>query len=202
MFLRQSTVGREPLAIAMSGVRMGERTAPRSAWTRPLVTSLLAAKPGLSGESSMVVADEATAAQARRAVAESGALVEHRGPRVGCPPVRRRFVRPGRRPQPDRTDSEPWLRRIASALGECRRVLRSGGRVSRARKGHSVRTDGDLSVSDRSGPDRQRRFGLSRPQDSGRSRTLGDRDGYRFVEGLKTRGPADTAARARAAMTC
>jgi hypothetical protein len=25
MFLRQSTVGREPLAIAMSGVRMGER---------------------------------------------------------------------------------------------------------------------------------------------------------------------------------
>ena len=53
MFLRQSTVGREPLAIAMSGVRMGERLLQIGMDT-PVVTSLLAARPGLSGESALV----------------------------------------------------------------------------------------------------------------------------------------------------
>ena len=43
MFLRQSTVGREPLAIAMSGVRMGERLLQIGMDT-PVVTALLAAK--------------------------------------------------------------------------------------------------------------------------------------------------------------
>ena len=60
MFLRQSTVGREPLAIAMSGVRMGERLLQIGMDT-PVVSGLLAAKPGLSGESAMVVPDDATA---------------------------------------------------------------------------------------------------------------------------------------------
>ena len=64
MFLRQSTVGREPLAIAMSGVRMGERLLQIGMDT-PVVTGLLAAKPGLSGESAMVVPDDATAVSAQ-----------------------------------------------------------------------------------------------------------------------------------------
>ena len=63
MFLRQSTVGREPLAIAMSGVRMGERLLQIGMDT-PVVTGLLAAKPGLSGESAIVVPDDATAVSA------------------------------------------------------------------------------------------------------------------------------------------
>ena len=54
IFLRQSTVGREPLAIAMSGVRMGERLLQIGMDT-PAVTSLLGAKPGLSGQSAIVV---------------------------------------------------------------------------------------------------------------------------------------------------
>ena len=66
MFLRQTTVGREPLAIAMSGVRLGERLLQIGIDT-PLVTSLLAAKPGLSGESSIVVVDEAELVERRRA---------------------------------------------------------------------------------------------------------------------------------------
>jgi hypothetical protein len=52
MFLRQSSVGREPLAVAMSGVRMGERVLQIGMDT-PAVTGLLGAKPGLSGESSI-----------------------------------------------------------------------------------------------------------------------------------------------------
>ena len=77
MFLRQSTVGREPLAIAMSGVRMGERLLQIGMDT-PVVTGLLAAKPGLSGESAMVVPDDATAVSAKRAVENAGALVNIR----------------------------------------------------------------------------------------------------------------------------
>ena len=90
MFLRQSTVGREPLAIAMSGVRMGERLLQIGMDT-PVVTGLLAAKPGLSGESSIVVVDEATATQVRRAISETGALVNVAVHTPGCPSLRRRF---------------------------------------------------------------------------------------------------------------
>ena len=50
MFLRHSAVGREPLAVAMSGVRMGERLLQISADDTSVVGAL-AAKPGLSGES-------------------------------------------------------------------------------------------------------------------------------------------------------
>jgi ubiquinone/menaquinone biosynthesis C-methylase UbiE len=180
MFLRQSTVGREPLAIAMSGVRMGERLLQVGMDTPP-VTSLLAAKPGLSGESSIVVSDEATAARARKAVSESGALVNvtvqtldalsfdngsfdvvviHN--RVGEFAGHISDVRP---------------------LGEFRRVLRSGGRVVVLDKG----SPSGLTAIFQSRKDQTHPEATIRALEGAGFRAvrmLGDRDGYRFVEGL------------------
>jgi ubiquinone/menaquinone biosynthesis C-methylase UbiE len=185
MFLRQSTVGREPLAIAMSGVRMGERLLQIGIDT-PLVTSLLAAKPGLSGESSIVVADEATAARARKAVSETGALVTVAVHALDALPF-----------HDDAFDIVAFHNRtgqLAShldgpdlrALEESRRVLRSGGRVVVLEKGAP---SGLTAIF-------QPRSEQGRPETTIRAleaagfravRMLGDRDGYRFVEGLKVR---------------
>jgi ubiquinone/menaquinone biosynthesis C-methylase UbiE len=180
MFLRQSTVGREPLAIAMSGVRMGERVLQIGMDT-PLVTSLLAAKPGLSGESAMVLADEATAMQARRAVAESGALVNltvH--PLHALPFDRGTFdlvVVHNRNGQTLTPSGQ------AERLSEWRRVLRSGGRLVVINKG----SPSGMTALFQSRPDPgQTDSTLRALQAAGfRSvRELGDRDGYVFIEGL------------------
>jgi ubiquinone/menaquinone biosynthesis C-methylase UbiE len=180
MFLRQTTVGREPLAIAMSGVRMGERLLQIGMDT-PIVTSLLAAKPGLSGESSIVLADESAASQARHALAESGALVNIHVHALDTLPFDSGsldlIVVHNRRGQTLTPQAG------ARTLGECRRILRSGGRVI---------------VIDRGAPSGLRAFFGARPEpaeteaalrvmaDAGfrAVRVLGDREGYLFVEGF------------------
>jgi ubiquinone/menaquinone biosynthesis C-methylase UbiE len=183
MFLRQSTVGREPLAIAMSGVRMGERVLQIGMDT-PLVTSLLAAKPGLSGESTMVLADEATASVARRTVAESGALVNVTVHRLDALPFDQGsfdvIVVHNRRGQTLSASPE-------KVLAESRRVLRSGGRVVVINRG----APSGLKAIFQSRPDPGQADTTMRAlQAAGfRSvRTLGDRDGYAFIEGLRVEG--------------
>jgi ubiquinone/menaquinone biosynthesis C-methylase UbiE len=180
MFLRQSTVGREPLAIAMSGVRMGERLL-QIGMDSPPVTSLLAAKPGLSGESSLVVPDEATAARARKAVSESGALVNVAVHTLDALPFGNGSF--------DVVVVHNRVGQLADhindvrVLGECRRVLRSGGRVVVLDKGSP---SGLAAIF-------QPRKEQGSPEATIRAlegagfravRMLGDRDGYRFVEGL------------------
>jgi SAM-dependent methyltransferase len=73
MFLRKSTVGREPLAMAMSGVRMGERLLQIGV-DDPAVLGALAAKVGMSGHAEVVTLDERSAARARAGVADASAL--------------------------------------------------------------------------------------------------------------------------------
>ncbi len=184
MFLRQSTVGREPLALAMSGVRMGERLLQVGMDT-PLVTSLLAAKPGLSGESAMVLPDEETAAQARRVVAESGALVNIAVHSLDALPFETGsfdlVVVHNRSGQTLTGTSE------SQVLSECRRVLRSGGRVVIINKG----TPSGLTAVFQSRPDPGLTESSIRALKAAgfRSvRALGDRDGYGFIEGLKIEG--------------
>jgi ubiquinone/menaquinone biosynthesis C-methylase UbiE len=184
MFLRQSTVGREPLAIAMSGVRMGERVLQVGMDT-PLVTSLLAAKPGLSGESAMVLPDEATAAQARRALAESGALVNiavHPFDALPFDPGSFDLVVVHNRSGQILTGSGE-----SQVLSESRRVLRSGGRAVVINRG----TPSGLTAVFQSRPDPDQTDKTIRALRSAgfrSARALGDRDGYAFVEGLKTEG--------------
>ena len=182
MFLRQSTVGREPLAIAMSGVRMGERLLQIGMDT-PVVTGLLAAKPGLSGESSIVAVDEATATQVRRAISETGALVNVAVHNLDALPFDAGSFdlvvvhnRSGRLASLVETQD-------SAALAECRRVLRSGGRVVVLDKG----TPTGLTAIFQSGTPVRVETTIRALETAGfrTVRLLGDRDGYRFVEGLK-----------------
>jgi SAM-dependent methyltransferase len=75
MFLRKSTVGREPLAMAMSGVRMGERLLQIGV-DDPSVLGALAAKVGISGHAAVVTLDERSAGRARAGVADASALAD------------------------------------------------------------------------------------------------------------------------------
>ena len=185
MFLRQSTVGREPLAIAMSGVRMGERLLQIGMDT-PVVTALLAAKPGLSGESAMVVPDDATAVSAKRAAENAGALVNIRVHALDALPFDRQAFdlvvvhnREGQLANMGDTRTR--------ALQECRRVIRPGGRIIVIDKG----TPSGLAAifQSRKGPE-ARALTVETLEAAGfRSvRPLGDRDGFSFVEGIKAGG--------------
>jgi ubiquinone/menaquinone biosynthesis C-methylase UbiE len=183
VFLRQSTVGREPLAIAMSGIRMGERLLQIGIDTPP-VTSLLAAKPGLSGASSIVLIDEATAAQARRAVSETGALVDIAVHALDALPFDNGsfdlVVFHNRTGQLSSHVTGDDVR----ALGECHRVLRSGGRIVMLESG----TPSGLIAKFRGRKEQGQPDAAIRALEAAGFRAvrmLGDRDGYRFVEGLK-----------------
>jgi len=187
MFLRRSAVDREPLAVTMSGVRLGER-ALQIGLDDPNVAGILAARPGLSGQSAMAVADETSAEKARRAVADSGAFVE-----ITVTPLEGL-------PFPDgafdvaiihnRADLLTTLgtARSTRVLGECKRVLRVGGRVVVLETG----TPSGLGAifRSRTAPSEESGGGNSTTRGLEAAgfravRTLGDRDNYRFVEGMK-----------------
>jgi ubiquinone/menaquinone biosynthesis C-methylase UbiE len=183
VFLRQTTIGREPLAIAMSGVRMGERLLQIGIDT-PLVTSLLAAKPGLSGESSIVVVDEAMASQARRAVSETGALVNITVHALEAFPFDNGSF--------DLVVFHNRTGQLAShltsqnrrGLEECRRILRSGGRIVVLEKG----APSGLTAIFRGRREQSHSENTIRALEAAgfrAVRTLSDREGYRFIEGLK-----------------
>ena len=185
MFLRQSTVGREPLAIAMSGVRMGERLLQIGMDT-PVVTGLLAAKPGLSGESAMVVPDDATAVSAKRAAENAGALVNIRVHALNAIPFDQQtfdlIVVHNREGQlANLGDSR------TQTLQECRRVIRPGGRIIVIDKG----TPSGLTAIFQSRKDPEARALTVKTLEAAGFRSvrpLGDRDGYSFVEGIKVGG--------------
>jgi ubiquinone/menaquinone biosynthesis C-methylase UbiE len=182
MFLRQSTVGREPLAIAMSGVRMGERLLQIGMDTS-VVTGLLAAKPGLSGESAMVVADDAGAVNAKRAAENAGALVNIRVHALDALPFDRHAFdlvvvhnRAGQLANLGDTRTR--------TLQECRRVIRPGGRIIVIDKG----TPSGLAAIFRFRKDPEARALTVKALEAAGFRSvrpLGDRDGYSFVEGIK-----------------
>ena len=75
MFLRKTTVGREPLVMAMSGVRMGERILQIGV-DDPAVLGALAAKVGISGHAAVLTLDERSAGRARKGIADAAALAD------------------------------------------------------------------------------------------------------------------------------
>jgi len=183
MFLRHSAVGREPLAVAMSGVRMGERLLQISADDTSVVGAL-AAKPGLSGESALVVADEQLAAKLRGSLASTGALVNisvQTSDSLPFPDASFDVIVVHNRENQLRKGS----RKATATFGECLRVLRVGGRIVVLERGAPT----GLGA-------------LFRPRSSGGSaeatrqdlesagfravRLLAERDAYLFMEGLKS----------------
>ncbi|HEX5110803.1 MAG TPA: class I SAM-dependent methyltransferase [Vicinamibacterales bacterium] len=188
MFLRKSVRPREPLAVAMSGVRMGERVL-QIGIDDPALTGALAAKPGLSGHAAIAVGDEASAARARNAAAEAGALADVAVTPLDALPF-----------QPESFDSvvihsvdgllasfdEEHRVRVAQA---CHRVLRKGGRVLVIEAGPRT----GLAGLFRAGPKPSSAF-----EEGGGSaavlkaagfvavRLLAAREGRSFTEGLKS----------------
>ena len=123
MFLRKPAITSDPLAVTMSGVRMGERLLQIGGVDAKLAAQL-AAKPGISGHAAIVVTNERDAERARAAAAQSGALVDVQSAPIAravggrfevvvctAPPARLRRSRTGTR---------------QGALGSS--VLRGGGR--------------------------------------------------------------------------
>jgi ubiquinone/menaquinone biosynthesis C-methylase UbiE len=162
----------ESLPVVMSGVRMGERALQVGVSDVRLVGAI-AAKVGLSGHAAVVVEQQADSEKAQRAGVSSGALIE-----VSVAPLDRLpyesasfdvvVVQPAGLSRP-LADAEGFL-------GESFRVLRAGGRfVVIERSGRRQPAPGDAAKV------------LQALAAAGykATRVLGEREGYRFVEGLK-----------------
>jgi SAM-dependent methyltransferase len=189
MFLRKSTVRRDPLPVTMSGVRMGERLLQIGV-NDPGIAGLLAAKVGLSGNAAMVVDDEPAAARARDGIANAGGLVDLHVTQTGDPlpfadgsfdvlVVHNMEFRLG---------SLADVRR-QEALREWRRVLRDGGRIIVIEAGRKSGLGALLRPGPKPDPEYESRGGTVALLESAGFRpvrTLGDREGFRFIEGLKT----------------
>jgi SAM-dependent methyltransferase len=186
-FLRKSSVGSEPLAVTMSGVKQGER-ALQVGVDDPAIAASIAAKTGMTGEASLVVADESAAATVRAAVADAGGLGDV-------------VIVPSLHPLPFADDAYDVVvvhtaRGLLASLprdarerllAECRRVLRNGGRLIALEAGTQTGLRG-LFGGAKPDPGYEAAGGTTATLEAAgfrRVRLLGDRQGYRFIEGLK-----------------
>ena len=188
MFLRKSTTRRDPLPVTMSGVRMGERVLQVGAGD-PRIVGAIAAKVGLSGHAAMAVADEPGAARARAAAAEAGGLADvHVTPADALPFPDGDFdalvVH-----NMDQTLAGSDAAQHRATAAEWRRVLRAGGRIVVIERGTPSGLGALLRTAPKADPAYEAGGGTVAVLENGGFRpvrTLGDREGFRFVEGLKT----------------
>ena len=187
LFLRKAKLDTEPMPIKMSGVRMGERLLQIGV-DNPKLAGGLAAKVGLSGRAAMVVEPGMAEGKARSAAAGAGALLDvHVAPLGTLPFENQSFdVVVVNSVGGLLSSLEPRVR--TGALDESRRVLRHGGRIIVLQPGPRSGLMGLL---------RPVRIDAQYEQAGGTAaaletvgfrpvRLLGERDGYRFFEGLKT----------------
>ena len=182
-FLRKVKLDNEPLALKMSGIRIGERLLQIGASDPPLLATM-ALKIGLSGSTSVVVFDDNAAARARAAAANAGALIDL-------------HITPSDAPLPFAEDAFDvvvvhgtggTMQKTASSLADTRRVLRHGGRIIVIEDGPKSGLAGVLKPY-RPDPQYEASGGaaaLLTQAGYKPVRVLSERDGYRFTEGLKT----------------
>lgn len=158
----------DPLQVAMTGVRMGERYL-QVFCSDVALTRGLATKTGLSGVAALAAADESQARQARKAAQKAGVLLDlHVTSPTGLP------WEDGAFDMVVVDNTGGGYRGLNEAermtcLQECRRLLRHGGRVEFIeRAAEPAGVDAALTA-----------VGF-KPV-----RTLAERDGFRFVEALK-----------------
>jgi SAM-dependent methyltransferase len=187
-FLRKSSVQREPLAVTMTGVRMGERVLQIGLADRQL-TAMLVSRPGLSGQAAIAVADAAAAEKARAAATESGALVDvHVAPLEALPIADGAFdvvIVHNAAATLTARDAAARVR----AMAECLRVLRAGGRLIALEPGTPSGVAALLRrtpVVDTAYESAGGTVSVLEAAGFKPVRLLADRDGIRFIEGLRT----------------
>lgn len=158
----------DPLQVAMTGVRMGEKYL-QVFCSDATLTQGLASKTGLSGIAALAAPDQTQATCARKASEKAGALID-----IKLTPAGALSWDAGLFDMVviDNTGGAfaalPEAERNA-CLGEARRVLRAGGRVEFIERLTSTTGAEQLLTA----------------ADFKPVRTLAERDGFRFVEGLK-----------------
>lgn len=182
---RRAQVEREPLAVTMIGVRMGERLLQIVEAQSDLVTAV-AAKPGISGTSAIVVTTAAERERIGNAVAESGALVDlHVGDAATLPFADASFdvvvVHP-----PSRMSTGSDELTGSRGIRECRRVVRVGGRILVLERGTPTGVRGLLGSPSKAAAGSDSSGAVKLLQAAGLTavRVLADREGLRFIEGL------------------
>jgi len=188
MFFLRKAKETESLPIRMSGLRIGERLLQIGV-DDPALVGQMGSKIGLSGSASVVVTDEADAVRVRRGAAEAGALIDlHVTNLESLPFAADAFdvvvvhgVRGLLQSLSDRAGTGAMLR-------EARRVLRHGGRIIVIEAGPKSGLAKMISPY-RPDPKYEAAGGtVGALQAAGfkPARTLWEREGYRFTEGLKT----------------
>jgi hypothetical protein len=160
----------DPLQVAMTGVRMGERYL-QIFCNDAALTGGLAMKIGLSGVAALAAPDAAQATRARGAAAKAGALIDVQlTPVTSLPWAADAFDMV----VIDNTGGDVAALSVtdrAEMLSSVRHVLRAGGRVEMIE-----RVSGGLNVES----EEMLRAAGFKPV-----RTLTEQDAFRFIEGLK-----------------
>jgi SAM-dependent methyltransferase len=188
MFLRKSTDRRDPLAIAMIGVRLGERLL-QIGIDDPHSLGALAAKVGISGTAAVVVIDEQAANQARAAIADASTVADIFIAHDGSLPFG-----PGSFDVVVINSAGGLLASLgddlrARLLTGVHRVLRAGGRAIAIEAGTPSGLKAVFSPAARVDEHYARAGGTIGALEAARFkpvRLLADRDGLRFTEGLNT----------------
>ncbi|HXG89388.1 MAG TPA: class I SAM-dependent methyltransferase [Vicinamibacterales bacterium] len=180
-FRRMRTM--DPLQVAMTGVRMGEKYLQVFCHDASL-TRGLAMKTGLSGAAALAAPDEAQAKRGKKAAEQAGALIDIKVLPVSnldWPEASFDMV------VVDETGgnfSALAVEERAAMLQSALRVMRPGGRIELIERISGGLLGGVPAVpaeyAQAGGAEGSLREGGFRPV-----RTLAEKDGFRFVEGLK-----------------
>lgn len=181
MLTRSRVRTMDPLHVSMTGVRMGERFMQIGCYDRALLAGL-AAKVGLSGTAAVAAFDEAEAKRAGGVGAKIGALIEtHRVEGRALPFDSDQF---------DMVVVDDTNGRFAAIaddlradyLREAKRTMRQGGRIEILEGLEARRPQGYDMLRDLEA------VGF-KPV-----RLLAERDGFRFIEGLRSTASAEAPA--------
>lgn len=158
----------DPLQVAMTGVRMGERYLQVFCSDQAL-TRGLATKTGLSGVAALAAQDDRQARHAKKAADKAGVLID-----IKVTPATQLAWEDGAFDMVVVDNTAGAFRDLgdtdrAACLHEARRVIRPGGRIE------FIEREAEPSGAD----------GLLTAAGFKPVRTLAERDGFRFVEGLK-----------------
>jgi hypothetical protein len=168
LFRFRRTRAMDPLQVAMTGVRMGEKYL-QIFCSDATLTRGLATKTGLSGVAALAAPDEEQARRARAAADKAGALIEIKV----TPPVALAW------------DDDAFDMIVIDNTGGAFTALGADGRAACLRAAmRVVRPGGRVEII-------ERMTDTSHAEDSLQAvgfrpvRTLAERDGFRFVEGLR-----------------